>query len=85
VTSCGAAAAVLQRKATAIVNVGRVIATVPYHFAVAVWRAKRALTRMVRSSEDGRPPKKYLRGGMKILSERIERELRAQTGIIFPS
>jgi hypothetical protein len=40
VTSGDSAAAVLQRKAIAIVNVARAIATVEYHFVVAVWSAK---------------------------------------------
>jgi hypothetical protein len=42
VTSYGAAAAVPQRKATAIVNVARIICACSYHFVVAVWRAKEA-------------------------------------------
>jgi hypothetical protein len=42
VTVGGSAAAVLQRKTTAIVNVARVIAPVQYHFVVAVWRAEQA-------------------------------------------
>jgi hypothetical protein len=36
------AAAVLQRNAIAIVNVVRVIATVSYHFVIAVWRTNEA-------------------------------------------
>lgn len=40
---CGAAA--LQRKATAIVNVARVIAGTSYHFLVAVLRAKEAYSK----------------------------------------
>ena len=39
------AAAVFQRKATAIVNAARVIATVQYHFVIAVWRAKEAYSK----------------------------------------
>jgi hypothetical protein len=42
VTRGCSAAAVLQRSATAIANVARVIATVHYHFVIAVWRAKKA-------------------------------------------
>jgi hypothetical protein len=42
VTGGGSAVEVLQRKATAIVNVARVIATVQYHFLVAVGSAKGA-------------------------------------------
>jgi hypothetical protein len=38
----GVAAAVLQRKATAIVSVERLIAARSYHFVIAVWRAKEA-------------------------------------------
>jgi hypothetical protein len=41
----GAAAAEPQRKATAIVNDVRVIATVKYHFVIAVWRGKKAESR----------------------------------------
>jgi hypothetical protein len=37
----GAAVAVLQRKATATVSFIRFIATVQYHFVIAVWRAKK--------------------------------------------
>jgi len=40
----GAAAAALQRQATTIVSVARVIALVLYHFVVAVWTAKRGDT-----------------------------------------
>jgi hypothetical protein len=40
VTASGAAAAVMQRKVTAIVNIGRVIATASYHFIIAVRRTK---------------------------------------------
>jgi hypothetical protein len=36
----GAAAAVPQRKATAIVSVARIIAARSYHFVIAVWSAK---------------------------------------------
>jgi len=42
VTGGGVAAAVLQRKATAIVNVARVNAPALYHFVIAVWSAKDA-------------------------------------------
>jgi uncharacterized protein YjbI with pentapeptide repeats len=42
VTGGEVAAAVLEQRATAIVNVARVIARVPYHFGVAVWSAKAA-------------------------------------------
>jgi hypothetical protein len=42
VTGGGVAAAALQRKATAIVNVVRVIAPSSYHFVIAVWKAKEA-------------------------------------------
>jgi len=36
------AAAAMQRKTIAIVNVARVIASCSYHFVIAVWRAKEA-------------------------------------------
>jgi hypothetical protein len=40
-TSCGVAAAVPQRKATAaIVNVVRLITPRSYHFLIAMWSAK---------------------------------------------
>jgi len=39
VTGGGVAAAVLQRKATAIVNVARVNAPVSISFVIAMWRA----------------------------------------------
>jgi hypothetical protein len=48
----GAVAAALQRNATAtIVNVSRVIAGRPYHFLIAVWRAKEAQSDRVKYRE----------------------------------
>jgi hypothetical protein len=41
----------MERKATAIVNVARVIAIVQYHFVVAVWRAKKAESDRVKAGE----------------------------------
>ena len=44
-TGGGSAAAVLQRKATATVNVAASLRTVHYHFVIAVWRAKEAYSK----------------------------------------